>query len=308
MSEETEATPCCCASCGIAVIDEIKLKECDDCDLARYCSDLCREEHRMQHEEDCKKRAAELRDELLFKQPESSHLGDCPICFLPLPLDLKKSNLNTCCSTIICKGCNVANEVREIEMKLQHKCPFCRKALADTDEEVFQQNMRRIEANDPVAMLQQGMKQCNTGDNHGAIEYYTMAAALGNAEAHFKLALAYHLGEDVEKKWRKEIHHLEEAAIGGHPDARYHLGCDEWENNGGNGKIERAIKHWIISATQGEDNSIKCLMFAFKKGFVEKDDLAATLRAHQAAVDATKSPQREAAERIERIRGRGLRM
>jgi len=37
-------------------------------------------------------------------------------------------------------------------------------------------------------------------------------------------------------------------------------------------------------------------MFAFKEGYASKDDLAAALRAHQAAVDATKSPQRDAAE------------
>ena len=38
-------------------------------------------------------------------------------------------------------------------------------------------------------------------------------------------------------------------------------------------------------------------MRAFKSGFVGKEDLAATLRAHKAAVDATKSPQREAVEK-----------
>jgi hypothetical protein len=37
-------------------------------------------------------------------------------------------------------------------------------------------------------------------------------------------------------------------------------------------------------------------MDRYKKGVVSKADLAITLRAHQAAVDATKSPQRETAE------------
>jgi hypothetical protein len=37
----------------------------------------------------CKMRAAELRDEILFEQPESTHLGDCPICLLQLSLDQK---------------------------------------------------------------------------------------------------------------------------------------------------------------------------------------------------------------------------
>ena len=43
-------------------------------------------------------------------------------------------------------------------------------------------------------------------------------------------------------------------------------------------------------------------MTAFKEGHVSKDDLAAALRAHQAAVDATKSPQREAADIYDKIR------
>ncbi|KAK1734131.1 hypothetical protein QTG54_015134 [Skeletonema marinoi] len=63
------------------------LKNCTACYLVKYCSVQCQKEHRKQHKRDCKKRAAEIRDELLFKQPESTHLGDCPICMIPLPLD-----------------------------------------------------------------------------------------------------------------------------------------------------------------------------------------------------------------------------
>ena len=36
-------------------------------------------------------------------------------------------------------------------------------------------------------------------------------------------------------------------------------------------------------------------MVMFKGGDLSKDDLAASLRAHKASVDATKSPQREEA-------------
>ena len=131
MSEDTAAdTSSCCASCGMAEVDDIKLKECTDCDLVKYCSDECKQDHKSQHEEDCKKRVAELRDELLFKQPECSHLGDCPICMIPLSLDKQtKSFRYQCCSAMICNGCNHANQKREIEGKLQHSCLFCRKAL-----------------------------------------------------------------------------------------------------------------------------------------------------------------------------------
>ena len=104
MSEEIEAVKIsCCASCGIAEIDDIKLKDCDGCDLVRYCSDECQQDHKSEHEEACKKRAAELRDELLFKQPESSHFGDCPICCLPMPLDMAKSTMKGCCSKVQCR-------------------------------------------------------------------------------------------------------------------------------------------------------------------------------------------------------------
>jgi hypothetical protein len=29
----------CCANCGIAGVDDVKLKECTNCDLVKYCGD-----------------------------------------------------------------------------------------------------------------------------------------------------------------------------------------------------------------------------------------------------------------------------
>eukprot|EP00986_Skeletonema_menzelii_P011570 scaffold6007_cov73-Skeletonema_menzelii.AAC.2 len=43
------------------------------------------------------------------------------------------------------------------------------------------------------------------------------------------------------------------------------------------------------------DKSLDSVKIFYKAGQVSKDDFAAALRGHQAAVDATKSPQREAA-------------
>ena len=91
-----------------------------------------------------------------------------------------------------------------------------------------------------------------------------------------------------------ELHHLEEAAaIAGHPKARHNLGCCEGENS----RFERAVKHFIIAANLGYDDSIKALKECYAAGRVSKEDFAAALRAHQSAVDATKSAQREAAEK-----------
>jgi len=288
----------CCASCGVA--DEVKLNECATCKLARYCSDACQENHTAQHEEACKKRAAELRDEILFKQPDSTHHGDCPICMIPLPLDTSKSSLYSCCSKRICIGCHYANhKLREKEEEMpSNSCAFCRQLLPTTEEEYDRKTMKRIEVNDPVALRQWGFRRYSEGDYKGAFEYWTKAAKLGDASAHYELSHSYKEGKGgVEKDEKKEVQHLEEAAILGHPKARHNLGCHEWTNND---NAERAVKHFIIAATQEDDESIEALMFAFKKGCVSKDEFAAALRAHQAAVDAAKSPQREAAEEYRR--------
>jgi TPR repeat protein len=53
---------------------------------------------------------------------------------------------------------------------------------------------------------------------------------MGDVEAHFYLSVMYRKGEGVEKDKKKGLHHLEQAAIGGDPDARYNLGCVEEEN------------------------------------------------------------------------------
>jgi TPR repeat protein len=104
----------------------------------------------------------------------------------------------------------------------------------------------------------------------------------------------YYLGQGVEKDEKKEVYHLEEAAIGGHVSARFILGCCEKKN----GTMERAVKHFIIAANMGLDESLKVLWELHAKGFVKKEDLTATLRTHHAAVNAAKSPQREQAEEV----------
>mmetsp|Transcript_25206 Transcript_25206/g.36017 ORF Transcript_25206/g.36017 Transcript_25206/m.36017 type:complete len:332 (+) Transcript_25206:206-1201(+) len=284
-----------CASCGIAEVDSIKMKNCAACYLVRYCSIECQRHHWSKHKRDCKKRVAELRDELLFRQPESTHLGDCPICMIPLSLDRSKSTIMSCCSKVICIGCTYANHKREVEMRLERVCPFCREPTPETLEQSDKLRMKRVEANDPFATSQEGEIQYKKGDYKKSFEYWTKAAELGDAEAHLGLAFL-NFRRGIEKKERgkpvKAMCHMEEAAIGGFPEARHQLGYIEWEY----GNTERAVKHWLIAAAQGHNNSTTSLREGFVKGAVEKDTFAAALRAHQVTVNATKSSQREIAE------------
>ncbi|KAK1747225.1 hypothetical protein QTG54_002569 [Skeletonema marinoi] len=240
--EEESDMMMCCASCGIGQVDDIKLKKCTACYLVRYCSVKCQKEHRPKHKRACKKRAAELRDEILFKQPESTNLGDCPICFLPVSIDTKKSSMGERCS----------------------------------DEK----------------------------DYKSAVEYWTKAAELGDAGAHYNLSISYRDGLGVERDEKKKVYHSEQAAIGGDPFARSRLGCEEWSN----GRTDRAVKHWIIAAKLQDEMAVSALQDAYREGCVRKEDFASALRGHQAAVDSTKSPQRDEAEAFmihHKLRGLG---
>ena len=305
--ERRAAETLCCASCGIAEVDDIKLTTCDaNCKLVRYCSDKCQWDHLPFHAAVCKNRVAELRDELLFAQPESAHFGDCPICFLPLAIDGSKRVVMSCCSKVICDGCSYANMMRELSEPLRGlntspkcTCPFCRHSVSvpATQADIDENMMKRVEVNDPVATRFVGIRRYDEGDYGSAFEYLTKAAGLGDVVAHYQLALMYWEGTGVEKDEKKEIYHLEEAAIGGHPLARYNLGAFEWNN----GSKERALKHYIIAANQGDDKSVGKLKQGYEKGLVSKADFAAALRAHQAAVDAMKSPQREAAAELAKL-------
>ena len=292
MSEEEDVG---CAGCGVKEDDDIKLKRCTACYLVRYCGVECQREHRPKHKKECKKRAAELRDELLFKQPESSHLGDCPICFLPIPDDGKKNFIfMPCCGTIICDGCDHANQKREAESFLRTKCAFCRTPLTKTEEKTLPILTKRIEANDTGAMVHMGRYCLREKKFSAAFQHFTKAVALGDVESHYYLSEMYGQGLGFEKDEKKQLHHLECAVIGGSVFSRYRLGCLEEKNCR---RLDRALQHWMIAAKLGCGESMTALTKASEAGVVSKENFVAVLGAHNAAVDAMKSEQREESER-----------
>ena len=171
-----------------------------------YCSDKCQEEHRPQREQECKERAAELREEILFKQPKSSHLGDCPICYLPLSCDTHTSIMKTCCSKVICDGCVCANTLRQREEKQKPTCPFCRYPIPKSQKEIEVNVMKRIEVNDPVAMCHVTEYRYKEGNYENAVEYLTKAAAeLGNVGAHYGDWQLYMRGKVLRRGQEKGI-------------------------------------------------------------------------------------------------------
>lgn len=294
-SEDESNNSMSCASCGcdLRQVDDIKVRlQVDDmksndlsaCKSIQYCSTKCL------FADACKQqKEAELRDEILFRQPECNHHGDCPICCVPLPLDNQKKMLMSCCCKKVCRTCNDASQKRQLEQSLTPSCAFCRSRLPTSEREIKMYLKRRIEANDPAALNRMGEKLYQTGNYRGAFKHYTKAAELGNMDAHCNLALLFREGEGIAKDEKKMLYHLEEAAIGGNAAARYYLAGFE----GKIGRYDRSNKHAIIAASMGHDQSLEALKTIYRNGAVSKEDFAGALRAHHAAVNATKSPERD---------------
>ena len=291
----------CCASCGKVAADDIKLQKCPACDLVSYCSDKCRQNHQLKHKAICKDRVALLRDEVVFRQPESNHLGDCPICCLPMPLPTNVSDYRDrvftleCCCKVICHGCffasTIASAQRDFDARRQPRpgCPFCRKPMFQSEEQKYENYVERAKVNDPIALREIALIP---PFHQTALESMTKAAELGDAEAHFLLSKLYEKGEDVEKDDVKMVYHMEEASIAGHARARCCLALFESKR----GRDDRALIHSIIVAKLGHAIALPTVKEFYKIGAVSKEEFASTLRAHHEAVQATKSTQREEAE------------
>ncbi|KAL7529420.1 hypothetical protein ACHAXR_005123 [Thalassiosira sp. AJA248-18] len=275
-----------CAACGKG---GDCLKACAACKLVKYCSATCQEAHLPNHETECKKRAAEIFHEALFKQPPPNE--DCPICFLRLPLNSWEMCYQSCCGKLMCAGCICADILTRGNR--EWFCPFCRTPRAASDEEGIERIKKRIEAGDAIAMNTLGLRYSSGDgvpqDSNKALELWQRAAQLGCAESHYNIAEAYFNGEDVEKDF---IHHWELAAMGGHVGARYNLGILE-ENEG---DMNRALKHFMILAELGHNESLQKIQNGFSDGHVTEDEFfEKTLRAHKESTDEMQSDQRDAA-------------
>jgi TPR repeat protein len=142
------------------------------------------------------------------------------------------------------------------------KCPFCN---ADRDNKTAEDDvedlLKRVEANDAGAICELADKYL-LQDCTKAIELYGRAADLGYMKAHYDLAGVYYKGGDL----KKEKFHLEAAAMAGHEVARNNLGS--MEANSGN--MDRAVKHWTISASAGYYRAMHRLIACVENSIVSR--------------------------------------
>ena len=224
-----------CANCGKEGSDG--LKACTACKIVKYCNRDCQIAHRPKHKKACRKRAAELHDLELFKQPPKKE--DCPICMLPLPLLHTGFQYRSCCGKIICGGCVLAVALRDED---EQKCPFCRTPAPYSIKEFNECLQKRVELDDSGAIFMLGNYYRNGDDGFPqdytkALELFVRAGDLGHAKAYCNVGYAYENGRGVEKDKKKATHYYELAAIGGDVTSRYNLGNNEQRE----GNMNRAL-------------------------------------------------------------------
>ncbi|EJK47083.1 hypothetical protein THAOC_34223 [Thalassiosira oceanica] len=286
-----------CAHCGQEGGDAVKLKNCNACLLVKYCDVDCQKAHRKQHKKACKKRAAELKDERLYGQGHERPEGEfCPICTRPVPLPTgKHSRVNGCCMKMVCNGCALA----AMRTGIHGKCEFCRTPVTRDEAKALAQIQTRIGKMDPEAIrfLGDQYSQGRLGlekDMARAVELWTEAAELGSAGAWYNLGAVYIRGDGVEQNEARGISFYEKAAMLGHPIARHNLGCCEYDH----GNYDRAVRHFLISAKMGVEQSLEMIKELFKEGNATKLQYGEALKGYRDASEEMKSPDREEAKKF----------
>ena len=293
MSNTSENSTSVCANCGKGEESNEDLKACSACQLVKYCNRECQLAHRPQHKKECKKRAAELHEEALFKQPPPEE--DCPICILRLPLLDSGRRYYTCCGKLICSGCAYAPVYDDKgNIVTEKSCPFCR-TPNPTNEEAINRANKRVECGDAMAIYDLANNYANgvghQQDYTKALELYHRAAEFGYAEAYFNVGCSYDCGLGVKQNKKKAMHYYELAAIGGCMMSRHNLGIDEEDA----GNMDRSLKHYMIAVRGGVSNAVKGVQRLYSDGYATKDDYSQALESYQAYLGEIKKYQRDEA-------------
>ena len=306
MSKEDISSSTICANCGKDGANNV----CAKCKQVMYCNAVCKKVHKKKHKKDCEeynrlaaenhneelKRAAELHDKKLFKQPPSQ-FGDCPICFIRIPSLPSGSKYMVCCGKTICSGCIFApvydDQGNEVD---NHKCAFCRSPHPKSNEESNEREKKRMEADDAIAMHNLAFYYFNgtngyPQDYDKALELLHRAADLGYAAAYIGIGYAYDKGQGVEVDKKKAIHYYKLGAIAGDEVARHNLGNDEAKA----GNMDRALKHFMIAVRSGQNESLEKIKELYTNGRASKDDYTNALQAYQEYLGEIKSVPRDKA-------------
>ncbi|KAL7528364.1 hypothetical protein ACHAWF_002536 [Thalassiosira exigua] len=199
-----------------------------------------------------------------------------------------------CCGKTICAACEcemIAEDGSDI-----YPCAFCRVPSPRSGKKLVEMTRKRIKEYDDANAIYIlascywfGIYEVENNDKK-ATRLYFEAYIKGYRGATEDIGHAYLLGRGVDHNQGLSMKWYTLAAVEGRVLARRILGC--MERNAGN--ICRAMKHLLIAASAGDDESLKDLMQGYKAGHVKKDDIEKALRAHHQAKNDMKSNRRDA--------------
>ena len=278
-----------CANCGKGEEGGNSLKTCTACKMVKYCSRECQIAHRPQHKKECRKRAAELHDEQLFKEVEPY---DCPVCFLPIlaTVEANQATFQSCCGKVICYGCILAMIRASVGKDL---CPFCRSLPTKDDEEEHNRLIKLMDKGDGEAFNLLGLlydegTSSMPRDRTKAAELFLRGGELGCYESYKNLAGCYLNGEGVETdkgkaKYYTNLQLLTEIS-------RQDMNLD-FEFRAGNN--HRAVKHLMSAARSGNTPTLDMILDGFKIGLVTKDEYEHALHGYHKRLKETSSEDRD---------------
>jgi len=286
----------CCASCGKTGDGP---KRCTACRSVWYCGVQCQIDHRKAHKKECKRIKKEI--ELWKPHPPTK---ECPVCLVPLPLQLNRATYWPCCGQMVCCACkaeteralNITNRKRKNKElpPMKDSCAFCRVPAFTTDSELIKEYEERVDKGDvdAMVMLARYYKEGELGlvrDEAKALELTRRAADLGSPDALGRLGSCFLYGElGVIRDEEKARVHWEDAAKKGDAISRCILGVFEEENE----EHDLAIKHYKLAAAAGDESAVKHLWKYFPSK-LDKAELEEILRAHKEACDEMNSEERK---------------
>jgi len=225
---------------------------------------------------------------------------ECPICFIPLPIDDKSTCYRPCCGKIICKGCiadqiqmfirDSGDEMQEEMIKALDQCMFCRTNMYGKSDEL---NRAAAENNRPEGMFRVGQLYLADEKKQEGIKWLKRATVLGCGKAAEKIGDLHLEDENSDIHETQACFYFNKAAELGRVQAYVKLGNIELDR----GWVASAMNNYRKAAICGikDPGLVQVLKRGFMVGYITREEYFSTLYKHYKANDEMNSKSRKRA-------------
>lgn len=234
---------------------------------------------------------------------------DCPICMLPMPLDIMEVTYSSCCGNSFCNGCLhdlILADVKEgrstVEESRARFCPFCRTECVAEDD-ILKYDMKLAKSGHRHAIYLVGGSHFDgehglTQNKAEGIKWWRRATEAGSPEAAHRLGCCSEEGDGVEQDNDKALECYKKAAERGDVDAFVSIGSLLAQK----GEIEEALLNYRKAALCGlsePESLLSLLEKGYSDGYMTKEEYDFTLRENKKVRNEMKSESREMAKELE---------